>query len=386
MEAPPIRVCAMITTFDSSPKHTEVTVVQAAIAQGRDVPVEVGGITLPDLGADEVRVRIAAAGVCHSDLSMVNGTFRPEFPLVLGHEASGTVAEAGPAVTNVRAGDRVVLNWAPPCRRCWFCVHGQPYLCVQVEGVVSVPGKGTTADGTPLHMTLGVGGFAEEVIVSSTGVVPLADDVPLDVAALLGCAVLTGVGAAQRTANIRPGESVVVIGLGGIGLSAIAGARIAGGAPIIAVDVSEDKKDLAMRMGATHFLDGKEKFGKVVRQLTGGRGADHTLECVGRADTIRAGWGALRRGGKLTVVGVGRADDPVSINALELYHFARTIAVSVYGSGDPDRDVPELAEQIRTGRLDLEPLVSHRSPLDGVEEALTRMRSGVGARSLIVFD
>jgi S-(hydroxymethyl)glutathione dehydrogenase/alcohol dehydrogenase len=359
-------------------------VVQAAVATDRDTPVGTEQITLPDIGAHDVRVRIVAAGVCHSDLSMINGTFSPKFPLVLGHEAAGVVAEVGSAVHKVRTGDRVVLNWAPPCRECWFCVHAEPWLCVQSEGVSSLPGG--TIDGATLHRTLGVGGLAEEVVVADKAVVPLADDVPLDVAALLGCAVLTGVGAARNTANVRPGESAVVVGLGGIGLSTIAGARIAGAAPIIAVDVTEDKKDLAMTMGATHFVSGQGKYGREVRALTGGRGADHAFECVGRASTIRSAWGSLRRGGKITVVGVGKIDDPFSVSALEIYHFARTMAVCVYGSGDPDRDIPMLAEQIRAGRLDLDPLVSHRIGLDGVEEAFQRMREGVGARSLVVLD
>src|SRR5207244_4360750 len=203
-------------------------VVHAAVVAGQDSEVEVRDVTLPEIGAGQVRVRVAAAGVCHSDLSMINGTLRPQFPLVLGHEAAGVIAAVGPGVANVAPGDRVVVNWAPPCRRCWFCLNGSPHLCKTVEGVASLPGGGVLADGTEVHRALGVGAFAEEVVLSSTGVVPLPDGVPLDVAALLGCAVLTGVGAVRNTARVRAGESVVVIGLGGVGLSAIAGARLSG--------------------------------------------------------------------------------------------------------------------------------------------------------------
>ena len=359
--------------------------VRAAVVSGRDAEIEVGEIVLPELGPDQVRVRVAAAGICHSDLSMTNGTLRPSFPLVLGHEASGVISAVGSAVTRVAPGDRVVINWAPPCRRCWFCLNSQPYLCKAVEGIASLPG-GTLADGTPLHNAMGVGAFADEVVLAETGVVPLADGVPLDVAALLGCAVLTGVGAVRNTARVRVGESVVVIGLGGIGLSAIAGARLSGAGPIIAVDVSQDKEKLAIAAGATHFVPAGDTQSKQIRTLTGGRGADHAFECVGRAATIRAAWGCVRRGGQVTVVGVGRLDDQVSISALEIYHFARTIAVSVYGSGDADRDIPWLAEQIILGHLDLESLVSHRIDLPGVGDAFRRMESGVGARSLLVFD
>ncbi|WP_020494980.1 alcohol dehydrogenase catalytic domain-containing protein [Sciscionella marina] len=360
--------------------------VRAVIATGLDQPVHTEEIVVPETGPREVRVRIAAAGVCHSDLSMLNGTFKPDYPLVLGHEAAGTVIEAGTEVSRVRSGDRVVLNWAPPCRSCWFCVNAEPWLCVRNEGVSSTPSRATLRDGTAVTSTLGIGGMAEEVVLAEEAVVPLAEEVPLDVAALLGCAVLTGTGAVRNTARVRPGQSVVVVGLGGIGLSTIAGARIAGAAPIIAVDIGEAKRDLAMRMGATHFLDGSGKYGRDVRALTGGRGADHAFECVGRAATIRSAWGALRRGGTVTVVGAGRGDDPFTVSALEIYHFARTMAVSVYGSGDPDRDIPLLVEQIRAGRLDLEPLVSHRIGLGDVEAAFDRMRNGTGARSLITLD
>ncbi|MFL6144657.1 MAG: alcohol dehydrogenase catalytic domain-containing protein [Labedaea sp.] len=360
--------------------------MRAAVVSGPDAEIEIRDIELPAPAAGQVRVRVAAAGICHSDLSMTNGTLHPSFPLVLGHEAAGTVTATGADVTSVAPGDRVVVNWAPPCRRCWFCLHGEPHLCKTVEGVASLPGTGTLDDGTAVHNTLGVGAFAEEVVLSEHGVVPLADGVPLDVAALLGCAVLTGVGAVRNTARVRAGESVVVIGLGGVGLSAIAGARLSGAGPIIAVDVSQDKEKLAIAAGATHFVPAGDKQAKQIRALTGGRGADHAFECVGRSSTIRAAWSSTRRGGRTTVVGVGRGDDPVTINALELYHFARTIGVSVYGSGDPDRDIPWLTEQIVLGQLDLETLVSHRTDLTGIAEAFHRMETGVGARSLLIFD
>ncbi|RSM75090.1 alcohol dehydrogenase [Kibdelosporangium aridum] len=352
--------------------------VNAAVVAGPDAAIEVREIELPALGPRDVRVRVAAAGVCHSDLSMINGTFSPQFPLVLGHEAAGTIAETGPEVTRVSVGDRVVVNWAPACRHCWFCLNSQPWLCTAVEGVVS-PDRGS------VHVTLGVGAFSEEVVLNENGVVPLADGVPLDIAALLGCAVVTGIGAVRNTASVRPGESVLVMGLGGVGLSAIIGARLVGAGPIVAVDVVPDKEKLARDAGATHFVLAHDKLSKEIRGLTGGRGVDHALECVGNSKTIRTAWQTTRRGGKVTIVGVGRRDDQVSFNPLELYHFARSIGVSVYGSGDPDRDIPLLATQIQLGRLDLEPLVSHRIGLDGVADAFERMKSGTGARSLVVF-
>ena len=360
--------------------------VRAAVVTGAGDDVQILDIDVPQEGPGEVRVRIAAAGVCHSDLSFTNGTLQPEFPVVLGHEASGTVMSVGTGVTAVVPGDRVVLNWAPACRECWFCTVGEPWLCKQVEraGVSTV--RGSLPDGTPLNIALGVGAFAEEVVVSERAVVPLPDGVPLDLAALLGCAVLTGVGAVRHTAKVQPGESVAVIGLGGIGLSVVAGAKLAGAGTIIGVDVSPGKEQLARSQGATEFFTPGESLPKQVRGLTEGRGADHVFECVGRASTIRAAWEATRRGGACTVVGVGRRDDVVSFHALEIFHFARTLRSSVYGSGNPDRDIPALSAQVQDGSLDLAALVTHRGGLDDIPEAFARMRQGVGARSILVLD
>lgn len=360
--------------------------VRAAVVTEEGGDVTILDIDVPPEGPGEVRVRIAAAGVCHSDLSFTNGTVQPKFPVVLGHEASGTVVSVGDGVTAVAPGDRVVLNWAPACRECWFCTAGEPWLCKQVEraGVTAV--RGSMPDGTPLNIALGVGAFAEEVVVPERAIVPLPEGVPLDLAALLGCAVLTGVGAVRNTAQVRPGESVAVIGLGGIGLSAVAGAQLAGAGKVIGVDVSPDKESLARSQGATDFLTPGESLPKQIRGLTEGRGADHVFECVGRASTIRAAWEATRRGGACTVVGVGRRDDTVSFNALEIFHFARTLRSSVYGSGDPVRDIPALCAHVKDGSLDLASLVTHRVGLDDIPEAFERMRQGVGARSIVVLD
>jgi S-(hydroxymethyl)glutathione dehydrogenase/alcohol dehydrogenase len=357
-------------------------VVKAVVVTAPDATPEVREINLPPLGPTDVRVRIASAGVCHSDLSMINGTFAPQFPLVPGHEASGVVAEVGEAVTGFAVGDRVVLNWAAACRECWFCVQGEPWLCTAVEGVTSVEG-GTLADGTAVNMCLGVGAFAEEVILPERSVVPLPDGVPLDLAALLGCAVLTGVGAVRNTAQLKPGQSALVIGQGGIGLSAVLGAKIAGAEPIIAVDVSPEKEKLALAAGATHFLISEPKLSRQIRALTGGRGADHAFECVGSPATIRAAWGSVRRGGQCTIVGVGRRDQEVVFNPLELFHFARTLTSSIYGSSDPERDIPVLAGHVLSGELNLAALVTHRVTLEEVPEAFARMKAGHGARSLV---
>lgn len=355
--------------------------VRALVARGSSLTVE--PVELPEPGPGELRVRIRAAGVCHSDLSMVNGTLTPPFPLVLGHEAAGVAIAAGPGVTRVAVGDHVVLNWSPACRRCWYCAHGEPWLC-ETGGAPSAP-RGSTADGGPLHVALGLGAFAEEVVVPQNAVVPVPARLAFDQAALLGCAVLTGAGAVRNTAGVRAGESVAVLGLGGVGLSAVTAARAAGAAPIIAIDVSESKREPAGAAGATDFLLADDTLSKAVRALTGGRGADHCFECVGRAATIRSAWRATRRGGHVTVVGMGGRDDMLSLSALDIFSSARTLRSSLYGSSDPDREVPELARAVLAGDLDLRPLITHRIGLDGVAAAFDRMAKGAGARSIVEF-
>jgi S-(hydroxymethyl)glutathione dehydrogenase/alcohol dehydrogenase len=355
---------------------------RALLARGVDAPLRVEDVVLPVLGTTDVRVRVRAAGVCHSDLSMVNGTLAPTYPLVLGHEAAGVVVEAG-AGTSRSVGDHVVLDWAPPCRECWFCTHGEPWLCAS-SGRPSTPG-GSTVDGEPVHLTLGLGALAEEVVVPSAAVIPVPADLPFDAAALLGCAVLTGVGAVRRTAAVGAGQAVLVLGLGGVGLAAVIAARAAGAAPIVAADLSPAKEPLARAAGATDFLVSDDTLAKAVRGLTGGRGVDHAFECVGRSATIRAAWRATRRGGQVTVVGMGARDDLVELSALDIFSSARTLRSSVYGSSDPDRDVPELATSVVDGSLDLAPLITDRITLDESPAAFARMARGEGARSVVLF-
>lgn len=360
--------------------------VKALVARAADGDMAVEDVELPEPGPGEVRVSVRAAGVCHSDLSMINGTVVPQFPLILGHEAAGVVSQVGPGVSRVSVGDHVVVNWSPACRECWFCLRGEPWLCATAEGVASRP-RGTLADGTPANVTLGVGALAEQVVVGENAVIPVPDELSLAEAALMGCAVLTGVGAIRNEARVEKGDSVAVFGLGGVGLSAVVGARLAGADPIIAVDISPEKEELARAAGATDFmLFDPKALPKAIRAATGGRGVDHALECVGRSATIRAAWQSTRRGGNCVVVGMGKRDDMVSFSALELFHYARSLSSSVYGSADADRDVPLIADAALSGELDLGALVSHRISLDDVPAAFDRMRRGEGARSLVLFD
>jgi S-(hydroxymethyl)glutathione dehydrogenase/alcohol dehydrogenase len=356
--------------------------VPAAVLRAAGGELRVEEITLPEPAPGQVRVRLAASGVCHSDRSLARGIMVQPLPAVLGHEGAGRVVAVGDGVTGLAPGDPVVLNWAPACRECWWCRAGEPWLCARGSEAWQQP-YARLADGTAAYPGLGTAAFAAETVVGAHACVPLPADIPLTEAALLGCAVLTGVGAVRNAARVRPGESVVVIGLGGVGLAAVQGARLAGADPIIAVDPVESKAGLARRLGASHVLTPGRSLGRQVRELVGGRGADHAIECVGRAETIRAAWSATRRGGRATVVGLGPATDQVSFNALEIGHFARTLAGCFYGNADPAVDVPELLEHWRAGRLDLAALVTEEIPLAEVGPALDRL--GTGARSVVVF-
>jgi S-(hydroxymethyl)glutathione dehydrogenase/alcohol dehydrogenase len=307
----------------------------------------------------------------------------PTYPVVLGHEAAGVISACGDGVTDLCAGDPVILNWATPCRSCWFCREGEPWLCSRVEGAVSR--EQGHLDGQPLHRALGVGAFCDEVVIPRSSVVPIPSGISLDVAALMGCAALTGTGAVWRTAGVRKGTSVAVVGLGGVGLAVVAGARIAGAAQVIAVDARAGKEALARQLGATDFLLAHPKVGREVRGLTGGRGADHSFECVGSASTIRSAWESTRRGGQCIVVGIGPRDSVVALSAMEIYHHNRSLTSSVFGSSDPERDIPELADHVRSGALDLTPLITHRIDLADVPAAFERMQAGIGARTLIQF-
>ncbi|WP_455354688.1 Zn-dependent alcohol dehydrogenase [Streptomyces sp. SYSU K217416] len=358
--------------------------VRAAILPAVGSPLEIADIELPEPGPGQVRVRLAAAGVCHSDLSLSNGTMRVPVPAVLGHEGAGTVVSVGEGVGHVAPGDGVVLNWAPSCGNCHHCGLGEVWLCANaLAGVGNVHAR--TAGGTELHPGLNVAAFAEETVVAANCVLPVPEGIPLTEAALLGCAVLTGYGAVHHSAQVRTGESVAVFGVGGVGLAVLQAARIAGAGPVVAVDVSPAKEELARAAGATEFLIASDTTAKEIRGLTGGQGADVAVECVGRAATIRTAWESTRRGGRTTVVGIGGKDQQVTFNALEIFHFGRTLSGCVYGNSDPARDLPVLAEHIRAGRLDLSSMVTERIALDGIPAAFDNMVAGKGGRALVVF-
>jgi S-(hydroxymethyl)glutathione dehydrogenase/alcohol dehydrogenase len=356
--------------------------VRAALLHTSGGSFDVVDLVLPDPAPDQVRVRIAAAGVCHSDLSLGNGTLRQAFPVVLGHEGAGVVVGVGDDVRDVRVGDHVLLNWSPNCGACWFCRHDEPYLC-EHSGDASKTAYAELSDGTPVYAGLGTGAFAEETVVSVRSVIGVPQALDLRLAALLGCAVLTGAGAVMNTARVVRGESVAVIGLGGVGLSVLQAARAVGAQPVIAVDRTPEKQELARVNGATNFVESDPRVGATVRGLTDGRGADHVFDCVGSSATIRAAWSAARRGGAVTVVGIGRADDEVKFSALELFWFARTLRGCVFGSSDPARDIPRLLDLVDRGSIDLSTLITRTTGLAGIDEAFAEMSAGRGARTII---
>ncbi|MEU2505597.1 Zn-dependent alcohol dehydrogenase [Streptomyces sp. NPDC007863] len=358
--------------------------IRAAVLPAVGAPLEITGIELPEPGPGQVRIRLAAAGVCHSDLSLSNGTMRVPVPAVLGHEGAGTVVSVGEGVTHVAPGDGVVLNWAPSCGTCHPCSLGEVWLCVNaLNGAANVHAR--TADGRELHPGLNVAAFAEETVVAANCVLPVPDGVPLADAALLGCAVLTGWGAVHHASRVRKGETVAVFGVGGVGLATLQAARIAGASTIVAVDVSPEKEELARAAGATEYVVASETTAREIRKLTGGHGVDVAVECVGRAVTIRTAWESTRRGGRATVVGIGGKDQQVSFHALELFHWGRTLAGCVYGNSDPAADLPVIAAHIRDGRFDLGALVTERITLDGIPGAFDAMLAGRGGRALVVF-
>ncbi|HEX3651020.1 MAG TPA: zinc-binding dehydrogenase [Pseudonocardiaceae bacterium] len=354
----------------------------AAVIREVGGPVSVEPVELRAPGSGEVLVRVAAASLCHSDLSLATGVLTQRMPVVLGHEVAGTVAEIGPDVTGLTVGDPVLLLWNPACRDCWYCDHGEPHLCEHANDRMANP-YGWDAEGNDIYPGLSTAGFAQHTVVGAHQCYPLPDDIPLELAALLGCAVTTGVGAVLRTAGVQPGESVVVVGAGGVGLCAVAGAKLAGADPIIAVDRVPEKLTLAATFGATHPMAAGPEARDAIRELTGGRGADHVFDCVGLAATVKESWKLARRGGALTIVGIGRHDDVMEFSPLELFAFARRILPCLNGSLDAERDLPGYLDHVRSGDLNLRAMVSREIGLDGIDAGFADLAAGTVARVLV---
>ncbi|MCU1456208.1 MAG: alcohol dehydrogenase [Actinomycetia bacterium] len=370
---------------DAEARPTGGVGMRAAVFREVGAPLRVEELELAPLGRGMVRIRIVASGVCHSDVSLWDGTIPQAAPAVLGHEGAGVVVEAGPDVTDLTLGDHVVLTWVAPCRHCFFCLAGRAELCEHgMDHAFAGPyGK---ASGDEVFCALGTGTFAEETVVPAAAAIRIDPEFPLELAALVGCAVVTGVGAVVNTARVALGETVAIVGCGGVGLAAVQGARLAGAAMIVAVDRVATKFDVAIANGATHTVDASAGDPvEAVRALTGGRGVDHAIEVVGTSSTILQAYAMARRGGTVTVVGAGGFADMVSIPAMNLMVDAKRLQGSVYGGTDPARDIPRMIALAAAGALDLERLVTTRIALDDVNDAFRVMLTGEVARSLIVF-
>lgn len=362
--------------------------VRAAVVREVGAPFVVEDIELAPCGPHDVRVRMAASGVCHSDLSIQQGSMPFMFPTVLGHEGAGVVAEIGADVTRVAPGDHVVLTWMPPCRQCFWCLAGQPMLC-EPGLAEALSGAYATVDGQQLVRGLGTATFGEETLVPEGEVVRIDPSVPLELAALVGCALSTGVGAVWHTAGVRPGSTVAVVGCGGVGLAVVQGARLAGASAIVAVDTVAGRLSMAQSMGATamvHAGSNASDAAVAVRELFDGRGVDYAFEVVGKAQTIRSAFSMARRGGTVVLVGAGSPEDEVTFSAFELFVDAKTVHGCVYGSTDPDRDFPVLVDLVKNGAIDAAGMVTRRIGLDDLNDAFADMEAGVGARSVVVFD
>lgn len=345
--------------------------------------METTTILVPDPGPGEALVRVQACGVCHTDLHYREGGINDEFPFLLGHEAAGIVESVGPDVTSVAPGDFVVLNWRAVCGNCRACKRGRPWYCFATHNATQPM---TLEDGTPLSPALGIGAFAEKTLVAAGQCTKVDPAAAPAAAGLLGCGVMAGLGAALNTGNVGRGDSVAVIGCGGVGNAAVAGARLAGASKVIAVDLDDRKLEWARGLGATHTVNGRtEDVVKAIQGLTGGNGADVVIDAVGRPETYQQAFYARDLAGTVVLVGVPTPEMKLELPLLDVFGRGGALKSSWYGDCLPERDFPLLIDLYLQGRLDLDAFVSETIPLDGVEEAFARMERGEVLRSVVAF-
>jgi NDMA-dependent alcohol dehydrogenase len=364
---------------------------KAVVARERGKPVSVEQIDVEAPRLGEVSIRLAACGVCHSDLSATNGTIPYPLPLVLGHEGAGVVVAVGEGVSRYAVGDHVVSSFVSMCGRCHYCQTGRPQLCVQsLQALYTLP-DGTVrthdAAGQPLNVFCGCGVMAELATVHADSLVKIDKEMPLDRAALIACGVMTGVGAAVNTARVQAGSVCVVFGCGGVGLNAIQGCAIAGAGMIVAVDTSDVKLELAKKFGATHTFNvsGQENVGKSLYKLTSG-GADYAFDCVGLGKISEQAWGVLRRGGTAVIVGIAGPVDQITLNAQQVAVSEKTLTGSYYGSARPSLDFPRLIGLYRSGRLKLDELITRTYSIDEAPQAFADLTQGREGRGVIIFE
>ncbi|MHA7238895.1 S-(hydroxymethyl)mycothiol dehydrogenase [Arthrobacter sp. TMS1-12-1] len=355
--------------------------VQGVVVRAKDAPAAIETILVPDPGPGEALVDVLTCGVCHTDLHYKQGGINDEFPFLLGHEATGVVSAVGDDVTTVAPGDRVILNWRAVCGECRACRRGEAQYCFNTHNATQ---KMTLEDGTVLTAALGIGAFAEKTLVAAgqcTKVDPEADAAAVG---LLGCGVMAGIGAAINTGNVSRGDSVAVIGCGGVGIAAVAGAKLAGATTIIAVDIDDRKLELAEGLGATHVLNSKDEDPvEAIRALTGGHGADVVIDAVGRPETYKQAFYARDLAGTVVLVGVPTPEMTVELPLLDVFGRGGALKSSWYGDCLPSRDFPMLVSHYLQGTLDLDAFVTERIRLDQVEEAFDRMHGGAVLRSVV---
>ncbi|MEU6762019.1 S-(hydroxymethyl)mycothiol dehydrogenase [Streptomyces sp. NPDC046853] len=357
--------------------------VQGVVARAKGEPVRIETIVVPDPGPGEAVVQVQACGVCHTDLHYREGGINDDFPFLLGHEAAGVVESVGEGVTDVAPGDYVILNWRAVCGQCRACKRGRPQYCFDTHNAKQ---KMTLTDGTELSPALGIGAFAEKTLVAAgqcTKVDPAASPAA---AGLLGCGVMAGIGAAINTGNVGRGDSVAVIGCGGVGNAAVVGARLAGAAKIIAVDIDDKKLETAKSLGATHTVNSRSADPiEAVRELTDGNGADVVIEAVGRPETYEQAFYARDLAGTVVLVGVPTPDMRIDLPLLDVFGRGGALKSSWYGDCLPSRDFPMLIDLYQQGRLDLDAFVTETIELADVEKAFERMHHGDVLRSVVVF-
>jgi S-(hydroxymethyl)mycothiol dehydrogenase len=357
--------------------------VRGVVAGSKGSPVEVTTILVPDPGPGEALVDIQACGVCHTDLHYREGGINDDFPFLLGHEAAGVVAEVGDGVTEVAPGDFVILNWRAVCGQCRACARGEPWYCFATHNATQ---RMTLSDGTPLSPALGIGAFAEKTLVAAGQCTKVDPTVRPEVAGLLGCGVMAGLGAALNTAAVRRGETVAVIGCGGVGDAAILGAALAGARTIVAIDIDDRKLEWARGFGATHTVNSRSAdVPEAVQAATDGFGADVVIEAIGRPETYKDAFYARDLAGRVVLVGVPTPDMRIELPLIDVFGRGGALKSSWYGDCLPSRDFPMLVDLHLSGRLPLEKFVSETITINDVEAAFDKMHGGDVLRSVVVF-
>ncbi|MEW2398749.1 S-(hydroxymethyl)mycothiol dehydrogenase [Streptomyces sp. NPDC046862] len=357
--------------------------VRAVVARGKGAPVSLETINVPDPGPGEALVKVEACGVCHTDLHYREGGINDGFPFLLGHEAAGVVEAVGEGVTDVAPGDFVILNWRAVCGQCRACRRGRPWYCFNTHNAKQ---KMTLADGTELSPALGIGAFAEKTLVAAGQCTKVDRAASAAAAGLLGCGVMAGIGAAINTGSVGRGDSVAVIGCGGVGAAAVVGSELAGAAKIIAVDIDDHKLDTARKLGATHTVNSRNADPvEAIRDLTGGFGADVVIEAVGRPETYKQAFYARDLAGTVVLVGVPTPEMKLELPLLDVFGRGGALKSSWYGDCLPSRDFPMLIDLYLQGRLNLDAFVTETIALDEVEKAFERMHHGDVLRSVVVL-